>query len=163
MVGSVRDQPGVAARRGSRILLPIAAALGLFLGSSAEASSLWLAANEAGARADVPPPVVVVPVEKFADKTARDFYWVLGSYSGDLYFTALALHRCGTCYEANPLGPTAEARIALKMAGMASTGLTLFKLRRSGHGRAATVLRWSYVAVNVALAANNARHAIRKR
>lgn len=128
------------------------------------ASSLWLAASEAGARQDAAQAVVAVPVEKFVDKSARDLYWLIGTHAGDLYFTALAIQRCnGACGESNPLGQTAEARIALKMAGIASTGLTLFKLRRSGHGRAADVLRWAHVAVNVALATNNAVHAIRKK
>lgn len=132
------------------------------LTSLALASTLWLAASGAGAREDAA-QAVTVPVEKVADDFARDLYWIVGSHAADLYSTAWALHRCVTCRETNPFGPTAEARIALKAAGVASTGLTLFKLRRSGHGRAATVIRWSYVAVNVVLAANNARHAIRKR
>ncbi len=127
------------------------------------ASSLWLAASEAGARADVP-QAIVVPIEKIADDSARDMYWLVGSHAADLYSTAWALQRCnGACGEANPLGPTPEARIALKLASTASVGLTMFKLRRSGHGRTATVLRWTYVAVNAALTINNARHAIRKR
>lgn len=127
------------------------------------ASSLWLAASEAGARPDAPQAVVVVPVEKVADEFGRDIYWLVGSHAADLYSTAWALHRCPTCSEGNPFGPTAEARIALKMAGVASTGLTLWKLRRSGKGKAATVVRWAYVAVNAGLTINNARRAIRKR
>lgn len=146
-----------------RSLLPLAAAIGLFVASNSEAS-LWASAQEAGARADVPQAVVMVPVEKIADEAARDAYWVIGSHSADLYFTALAIERCnGACNEGNPLGHTAEARIALKMASTASTMLTIWKLRRDGHGKTATVIRWATVAFNAALVANNARHAIRRR
>lgn len=106
----------------------------------------------------------LVSVEKIADDFGRDLYWVIGSHSADLYFTALAIDRCnGACSEGNPLGPTAEARIALKMAATASTGLTLWKLRRDGHGRWANIIRWTSVAANSALVVNNARHAIRRR
>ena len=131
--------------------------------SLALAVSLWSASQDAGSRS-LPAGAIVVPVEKFADDSARDLYWLVGSHAADLYSTALAIQRCnGACGEANPLGPTAEARIALKMASTASAGLTMFKLRRSGHARTATVLRWTYVAVNSALTINNVRHAIRKR
>ncbi len=128
------------------------------------ASSLWLAAAEAGARADVPKVAkVVVPVEVVADAFSRDMYWVVGSHALDLYTTAWAFHRCESCYELNKLGPTVEARVALKTAGIASTGLTLWKLRRGGHRRAANVLRWSHVLVNVVLAYRNGRHAYLRR
>lgn len=125
------------------------------------ASSLWASAQEAGARADVP-PVVVVPVEKIADEAARDAFWVIGSHSADLLLTAVAIERCnGACAEGNPLGFNPEARIALKMASSASTMLTIWKLRRDGHGKSATIIRWATVAFNGLLVVNNARHAIR--
>lgn len=134
------------------------------LASLALASSLWLAGQEAGARQDAPAAVVVtVPVEKIADAFGRDLYWLVGGHAADLYTTAWALHRCLECREGNPLGPTSEARIAIKMAGTASTGLTLWKLRRSGKHKAANVLRWASVAVNAGLAINNTIHAIRRK
>ena len=109
-------------------------------------------------------PGIKVPVERVIDDFGKDLYWLIGSNAADLYSTAWAIHRCdGACGEGNPLGPTVEARLALKMASMASTGLTLWKLRRDGHGRAATIVRWASVAVNSALVANNVRHAIRRR
>lgn len=123
------------------------------------ASSLWVAAQEAGARPDAP-PVVVVPVEKIADDYGRDLAWVVGSHAADLYSTAWALHRGAR--EANPLGPDVESRIALKMAGSATTGLTLWKLRRDGHGKTATIIRWLYVAGNAALVVNNVYQGSRK-
>lgn len=132
------------------------------LAALALASSLWVAAQEAGARSDAP-AAVVVPVEKIADDSARDIAWVVGSHSADLLFTALAIERCnGACAEGNPIGFNPEARIALKMAQTASTCLTMWKLRRDGHGRSATITRWVTVGFNAAFAVNNAVHAIRR-
>jgi len=123
------------------------------------ASSLWVAASEAGAREQVQP---VVPVERVADKFASDLTWLVASHAADLGSTAWALRRCNVCAEGNPLGPDAESRLALKLAGVSATGLAIWKLRRAGHNRGATVLRWSAVAVNAALAVHNSRIAIRK-
>ena len=129
------------------------------------ASSLWVASQEAGARPDAAQAVVVaaVPVEKIADDFGEDLYWLIGSHAADLYSTAWALKRCPGCSEGNLLGPSAEARIALKAAGVASTGLTLWKLRRDGHNNWAKWLRRATVAVNGGLVVNNTIHAIRKR
>jgi len=129
------------------------------------ASSLWLAGQDAGARPYSDRGTVApVPVEKIADEAARDLYWVVGSNAADLYATAWAIERCdGACGEGNPFGPSPEARIALKMAGTASTALTIWKLRRDGHGRMATALRWATVAFNAALVVNNSVHAIRRK
>lgn len=127
------------------------------------ASSLWASAQEAGARADsgqaVQPAVVTVAL---ANEFGEDLYWLIGSNAADLYSTAWALHRCRNCGESNFLGPTAEARVALKIAGVASTGMTLWKLRRDGHNGWARLIRWTSVAVNGAFVANNIRHAIRR-
>lgn len=136
------------------------------------AASLWTASQEAGSRPSaicdlasigcVEGKGMPVAVEKIADDYGRDLAWLIGGNAADLYSTAWALHRCGgSCGEGNPLGPTAEARVALKMATAASTGLTLWKLRRDGHNRTATIVRWASVAVNAALVANNTRHAIK--
>ena len=135
------------------------------LSALALASSLWLAGQESGARPDAAGAVVVpVEVEKIADESVRDVAWVVGSHSVDLLFTAAAIERCnGACAEGNPIGFNPEARMALKMAQTASTALTLWKLRRDGHGRAATIVRWATVAINAGFAVNNAVHAIRRR
>lgn len=138
------------------------------------AASLWQASSQAGDRPSVLCDVaaigcvqgsgLAVPVEQIADDYGRDLAWVVGSNAADLYSTAWALHRCGgACGEGNPLGPTVEARVALKMATAASTGLTLWKLRRDGHNRAASIVRWASVAVNAALVVNNSVHAIKGR
>lgn len=163
-VGSVRERCGASHLARFRSLLPIAAGLGLLLAAPAQAS-LWLAASGAGARADAAQAVAVpVPVEKVADEFARDLSWTIGTHAGDLGLTALAIERCdGRCGEANPIGFNPEARIAMKMAGAAMSGLTLWKLRRAGKSREATVMRWAIVAVNTALMVNNGIHAARKR
>jgi hypothetical protein len=108
-------------------------------------------------------PVLISPVELIADRFASDVAWLIGSHSLDLFSTAWALHRCLDCREGNAFGPTSEARIALKMAGAASTGLTLWKLRRSGKHKAASVLLWVSVAVNAGLTINNTIHAVRRK
>ena len=120
------------------------------------ATSLWALSQTAGERA-APQSVIegsgIVSVESIADDYARDLAWVVGSHAADLYSTAWALHR--GAQEANPFGPDVESRIALKMAGSATTGLTLWKLRRDGHGKTATIIRWAYVALNGAFVVNN--------
>lgn len=136
------------------------------------AASLWQAAATAGDRPSalcdiasigcVEGKGMPVAVEKIADDAARDIAWLLGSHSADLLATAIAIERCdGACAEGNPIGFNPEARIALKMASTASTALTLWKLRRDGHGKTATVVRWVTVAFNAALVVNNTRHAIK--
>lgn len=132
----------------------------LLAGAAPARAGLWAASYQERPL----PPAVVVPVEKIADDFGRDLAWVVGSHAADLYSTSWALSRCGTeCVEGNFLGPTTEARLALKMASVASAGLTIWKLRRDGHGKTATVIRWAYVAVNGALAVNNTVHAIRRK
>ncbi len=132
----------------------------LLAGAAPARAGLWAASYQERAV----PPAAVVPVEKIADDAARDLAWVVGSHAGDLLLTAAAIERCnGACAEGNPLGFNPEARIALKMAATASTALTLWKLRRDGHGKTATVIRWATVAFNAALIVNNGRHAIRRR
>lgn len=135
------------------------------LPSPARASEpdLWLAANAAGARESAQEiSLQPVPVEAIADDFGRDMAWLVGSHAADLYSTAWAIERCdGRCGEGNLLGPTSEARVALKMASAATTGLTMWKLRRDGHGRSASIVRWSYVALNSLLVINNSVHAIR--
>ena len=132
----------------------------LMLTALALASSLWVAAQEAGARADAQEAAVVMPVESIADDFGEDLAWIVGSHAADLYTTAWALHRGGGV-EGNPFGPTPEACIALKMAGSATAGLTLWKLRRDGHEKTATIIRWVYVGVNGLLVLNNSAKAIR--
>jgi hypothetical protein len=158
------------AGRGSRLaavrsLLPVALAASLIFGvSSAEASSLWFAGNQAGERAALPQDVIqgsgLIAVEVIADDFGRDLAWLVGSHAADLYSTAWSIHR--GAIEANPLVPDVESRLALKMASCATTGLTMWKLRRDGHGKAATVIRWLYVGVNAVIVTNNIYQGSRK-
>lgn len=113
--------------------------------------SLWQAAATAG---DRPAPVPVV-LPAYIEASASDGAWLLGSASADLYTTAIGLHVCRECVEWNPIGPTSEARIALKLGYTAGVWIGLRKLRRDGHGKSANIIRWSVVAINSALAVNN--------
>jgi hypothetical protein len=167
------------AGRGSRLaairsLLPLTAAAGLLFGANfASAESLWQASTTAGERQSTLCDLTLVgcvqgsissgliPVERIADDYGRDLAWVVGSHAADLYSTAWALRHGAR--EANPLGPDVESRLALKMASCASTGLTLWKLRRDGHGKTATVLRWLYVVGNGALVVNNIHQGSKKK
>jgi hypothetical protein len=121
------------------------------------ASSLWVASQEAGMRPDS--QASIVPVETIADDFGKDLAWIVGSHAADLYSTAWAIQAGGV--EGNPLGPTPEARIALKAAGVATVGIVCWKLRRDGHARGATVVRWLSVALNGAFVVNNARLALK--
>ena len=132
------------------------------LASVLVASSLWLAAAEAGAR-NVPAQEIIVPVEKIADEAGRDVAWIVGSHAFDLYTTALGLKYCPECVEGNPLGFSVEARIAMKMAGSASAALTCWGFRRHGHANWARAVRWGTVAINGLIGANNLRLAIKGR
>lgn len=124
------------------------------LATLALASSLWVAANEAGNRQDFPIPPAAV--ESIADDTARDLFWVIGTHSADLLATGWAIERCnGACVEGNPIGFNPEARLALKIGATSVAAITMWKLRRDHHGKTATVLRWTVVAINTGLVANN--------
>lgn len=116
------------------------------------ASSLWLAGSEAGARPDAA-QAVVVPVEKIADGLATDLALNALGTGLDLLSTDFALHR--GCVEGNPLAPRVEGRVALKMGGAAMTGAASYWLRRKGHKRAADVLRYARLAVDLGLTVNN--------
>lgn len=112
----------------------------------------------AGSRAEAR----VIALEQTLDAWGRDALWIGSSSAADLFSTAWALNRCPSCAEGNPLGFSSEARISLK-AGMAVATLSItYKLRRDGHHRSATILRWIVTAVNLTLVANNTIHAIRQ-
>jgi hypothetical protein len=98
----------------------------------------------------------VVPLEGIADDVMADAVWLAGANAADLYSTSYMLKRCATCFEANPLGHDAEARIALKAAAYPIEVGACYVLRRTGHRNWATGFRWAIVAVHAALAVNNA-------
>lgn len=104
----------------------------------------------------------VIALEQALDAWGHDALWIGSSSAADLFTTAWALNQCPRCVEGNPLGFSPEARISLK-AGMVVTTLAVtYKLRRDGHHRSATILRWVATAVNLTLVVNNSVHAIRK-
>lgn len=113
-------------------------------------ASLWLAAQEPR----TPPPVyVVVPVEKIADRLAGDLAWDGAGLSADLLSTSWALQH--GCVEANPLGQTVEARIALKIGLGTARGLVAYWLRRAGHNTHADVWRWVGVGADAFITGSN--------
>jgi len=67
--------------------------------------------------------------------------------------TAYAMHRGAV--EANPLMREPAAAVAIKAAGIAGTALACQHLRKTGHTRAAKVLRWTVAAVWMGIAARN--------
>jgi hypothetical protein len=85
-----------------------------------------------------------------------DLSWVFAAGRADYLSTEWALSRCTDCGEGNPLLRRSGSRAALKLAGAAAVVWTCKELRRSGHGRAASVLRWAAVAGWTSAAVNNA-------
>lgn len=103
------------------------------------------------------------PIEGFADRLAADGMW-MGTTAGlDLFTTSLALRNCPTCYEGNPLGWDAEARIALKASVFPIAMGACYWLRRTHHDDWANGLRWGVVVVNAFVIANNTVHAVKGR
>lgn len=91
----------------------------------------------------------------YIEASARDGVWLVATGAADIYSTAIGLHVCGTCVEGNPILPTAEARIAFKAGYTALAWWGLRKMRIDGHDKAANVLRWCVVGMNLAFTANN--------
>lgn len=102
-----------------------------------------------------------VEIARVADGVAGDVFWLGLSGSADLFSTALALRHCPDCAEGNPLGFTAESRIALKAAGMLVASAGCYKLRRAGHHKAAAVVRWTVAGAQFTLAAWNVRQSLK--
>lgn len=73
----------------------------------------------------------------------------------DLYSTGYCLAHNPQCREANPLGQTAEQRIALKIGWVGVFGLAANWLERSGHRWIARILTGFTVAFQVVAAINN--------
>lgn len=104
-----------------------------------------------------------VPVERIADDFGRDIGWIAFGVSLDLGSTSAALRWCKTCRESNPFGWDSEARFALKLTMATSSGTVCWWLRRNGHGRAATIVRWFTFGVQALAAVNNTVNAVRGR
>lgn len=101
-----------------------------------------------------------VPLEKIADPFVKDLAWIATGTALDLGSTSASLRFCPSCRESNPLGWDSEARISLKLASGVAAGTGCYYLRRSGHGRTATIIRWVAFGIQAAAATNNFRHAI---
>lgn len=70
---------------------------------------------------------------------------VIGASAADLFSTEFALS--AGCYEANPLMRERPVRIGLKAASTVAVLAGTEHLKRHGHSRAASVLRWSVAAL----------------
>ena len=117
------------------------------------AVSLWQAGADAGER----PAPLITP--QATEASVKDGVWIFSTGMADIYSTAIALHRCeASCEEGNPILPTAEARVAFKIASSTIAWFGLRELRKDGHHTWANVLRWSVVALNLGLTANNVSH-----
>ena len=75
----------------------------------------------------------------------------------DTASTHYALSRCPSCYERSPWMREPALGVAIRAASVAGTAVVCSKLRKSGHGRAAKVLRWTVLAVGLGVAAHNLR------
>lgn len=102
----------------------------------------------------------VAPVESIADKFGSDLFWISIGVSLDLYSTSASLRWCKVCAEGNPLGWDPEARLSLKIGMGVTGGVVCWKLRRGGHDKAATIVRWIIFGVQGAAASSNFYHAI---
>lgn len=92
------------------------------------------------------------------DRHDRLTYYIslqLGGAAMDLWSTGYCLSHNPQCREANPLGQTAEQRIALKIGWVGVFGLAANWLERSGHRWIARILTGVTVAYQVALSINN--------
>ncbi len=114
------------------------------------AASLWLASQEPR---PLPAQAVQIPIEKIANPLATDLVLNGLGMGADLITTDYALNH--GCYEANPLAPRVEGRVALKMGVGAIRGAVAYWLRRSGHKRGADVFRWVGLAVDMGISVNN--------
>ena len=75
----------------------------------------------------------------------------------DTASTHYALSRCPSCYERSPWMREPAVGVAIRAASVAGTAVVCAKLRKSGHSRAAKVLRWTVLAVGLGVAAHNLR------
>lgn len=121
------------------------------------ASSLWVSAQEAGARA--PSSAVIVPVEKIADGLAVDLAFNAFGTGFDLISTDWAVNH--GCVEGNPLAPRVEGRVALKIGVSALRGSIAYWARRHGHKKFADIFRWSGFATDLLITGNNVACGIR--
>jgi hypothetical protein len=75
--------------------------------------------------------------------------------AADLGSTHYALSRCPSCHETKPFMREPALGVLTKAAGVAGGAVLCRKLRKSGHGRTAKVVRWVVAGVWLGLAARN--------
>lgn len=118
------------------------------------ASSLWVAAQEAGSRPDAQVSTfVAVPIEKIANPLATDIVFKAIGFSADVMSTDWAISK--GCKEGNPLIPRLEGRLGLKIGGAVLQGVVSYALRRTGHNALANVWRYGGSAVDAFALTNN--------
>jgi hypothetical protein len=122
---------------------------------------MLLAAILVGPPAPPTPQDVAAEHARILRGTAADAVVLSVGAGLDLASTQYALDRCQTCYEANPLMRDPGARYALKVASTAAAVWVCYELRRTGHHKAATTLRWALFAALVGVATNNYLQATR--
>lgn len=118
--------------------------------------SLLLAASLVGPPAPPTPQDVAAEHSRILRGTAVDTAVLVVGAGFDLASTEWALSQCANCREGNPLGQTVERRVALKVATTAAVVVVCHRLRKGGHHRSATTLRWIAFGIQLAAATNNA-------
>jgi hypothetical protein len=121
----------------------------------------------ASALAGPPPPIdhaaLHREIARTADGIAADIAWIGLGASADLLSTSAALRWCPECGEGNPIGWDTEARVALKLGMAAGSTAACYRLRRGGHHRAASWLRWITFGVQATAAGLNTYHAVSRK
>jgi hypothetical protein len=146
--------------------LLVALVCGMLAGLAASAFSDEAPLRSAAQRVERGPGRVSGPVDGAPRSSQRrpvaawsDTPWILAASGADYLTTERALSHCVGCSEGNPALRSSGSRAALKLGTTAAAAWTCRKLRKSGHSRAATILRWAAVAVWAGAATSNAtRH-----
>ena len=105
-----------------------------------------------------PAPQRRSPPQDAVHQTRTDLAWIVGAAVLDLGTTELALSRCPSCVEGNPLAGDRSARLALKLGYSAATGVLCYKLHKAGRHRDAKYARWATVGIWVAASVVNMTH-----
>lgn len=94
--------------------------------------------------------------EQIAVETWKCFNRALVGAGADLGSTAFALAKGDDkIVESNPLGFNTEARVALKLGQLGVTGSGCYILNKDNHSKAAKVVSWSSLGIQLAATLNN--------
>jgi hypothetical protein len=119
----------------------------------------FLAASAAHCETVGPPAPVTVTL---ANRAVAESVAVGLTGAFDLYTTGLALSRCPTCVEANPIGPNVETRVAMKAAGTLGAVSMIWFLESHGRHKAALGLAIGASLAQFAAGTHNAVLAARR-